>query len=313
MASGNSLVRKIKQKRPNQPVGDHQGLLVGAAPMLWLIVFLCIPFFLIVKISLSLPVLSIPPYMPMIQKTAEGGVTYFISFDSYRALWQETIYAFAYLDSLKTALITTLGALLIGYPMAYCIATAPVYWQKTLLMLVILPFWVSFLLRVYGWVGILNENGLVNIFLQNIALTDRKVQFLQTDLALYMGMIYSYLPFMILPLYANLSALEKHSRDAASDLGAKPIRVFFTITLPLSKPGIIAGAILVFIPALGEYIVPTLFGSFDTLMIGRVLWDAFFANRNWPAACALTVSMLLLVFTPILLWRLLRRYFPHTM
>ena len=204
---------------------------------------------------------------------------------------------------MKIALISTIVCLLIGYPMAYAIARANPAYRNTLLLLIILPFWTSFLLRVYAWIGLLKNNGLVNNILLQLGIIDQPIVMMQTDFAVYLGIVYSYLPFMILPLYANLEKLDWTLLEAASDLGCKPIKAFFKVTLPLSVPGIIAGAMLVFIPAVGEFVIPALLGGPDTLMIGRVLWDEFFGNRDWPVASAVAIAMLIFLVVPIMFFR----------
>jgi len=199
------------------------------------------------------------------------------------------------------AAISTVLCLLVGYPMAYAIARANPVWRNALFMMVILPFWTSFLLRVYAWVGILKNNGLINNFLMWLGVIDQPIVMLQTDFAIYVGMVYSYLPFMILPLYANLEKMDLTLLEAAADLGCRPLRAFMTVTLPLSRPGIVAGSMLVFIPAVGEFIIPALLGGPDSLMIGKVLWTEFFSNRAWPVASAVAIALLLLLVIPIAL------------
>ena len=209
----------------------------------------------------------------------------------------------AYLNSIKIALISTIIALLIGYPIAYYIARSSESRRNMLLMLIILPFWTSFLLRVYAWIGFLKSNGVVNNFLLRTGLISEPLVMLQTDFAVYIGIVYNYLPFMILPLYANLVKLDSTLLEASSDLGARPIVTFFTVTLPLSFPGIIAGSMLVLIPTIGEFVIPSLLGGPDTLMIGRVLWDEFFSNRDWPVASAVAIAMLVVLVIPIMILR----------
>jgi putrescine transport system permease protein len=209
----------------------------------------------------------------------------------------------AYLNSIKIALISTIIALMIGYPIAYYIARSSESRRNMLLMLIILPFWTSFLLRVYAWIGFLKSNGVVNNFLLRTGLISEPLVMLQTDFAVYIGIVYNYLPFMILPLYANLVKLDSTLLEASSDLGARPIVTFFTVTLPLSFPGIIAGSMLVLIPTIGEFVIPSLLGGPDTLMIGRVLWDEFFSNRDWPVASAVAIAMLVVLVIPIMILR----------
>jgi putrescine transport system permease protein len=224
-----------------------------------------------------------------------------VNTDNYRFLLSDSLYVQTWLYSIKVAAISTLLCLLIGYPMALGIARAPPGQRNVLLMLVILPFWTSFLLRVYAWMGLLRNNGVINNFLMSMGVIDQPIQMMQTDFAVYLGIVYSYLPFMILPLYTNLEKHDPSLLEAAADLGARPVRAFLRVTLPLSRPGIAAGSLLVFIPAVGEYVIPTLLGRPDQLMIGRVLSDEFFSNRDWPVASAVAIFMLLLLLIPIML------------
>jgi putrescine transport system permease protein len=207
------------------------------------------------------------------------------------------------LSSLKVASISTVFCLLLGYPMAYGIARANAKWRNTLLLLIILPFWTSFLLRVYAWMGLLGNNGLINQALMGIGIIDEPIVMLQTDFAMYIGIVYSYLPFMILPLYSNLEKHDLTLLEAAVDLGSKPFKAFLSITLPLSMPGVIAGSMLVFIPAVGEFVIPRLLGGTDSLMIGRVLWDEYFLNRNWPIASSVAIALLILLVIPIMIFQ----------
>jgi putrescine transport system permease protein len=216
-------------------------------------------------------------------------------------LFQDSLYIVSYLNSIKIAAISTILALLVGYPIAYFIARASDRWRNILLMLIILPFWSSFLLRVYAWIGMLKNEGIVNNFLEWLGLIHTPIPFLQSDIAVYIGIVYCYLPFMILPLYTNLVKLDESLLEASADLGARPVRTFLSITLPLSLPGIVAGSMLVFIPAIGEYVIPTLLGGSGFAMIGRVTFDEFFSNRDWPMASALAFAMLLVVVVPIML------------
>lgn len=276
--------------------------LVIAIPTLWLLVFFLIPFVVVAKISLAESILARPPYSQLFNWDG-AQLTIALNFDNYAYLWQDSLYVSAYLGSIKVAVVSTMAALLIGYPMAYLIARSNGSTRNTLLMLVILPFWTSFLLRVYAWIGILKDNGIVNNALMSMGIISEPITMLQTDFAVYVGLVYTYLPFMILPLYANLVKLEDDLLEASADLGARPISTFFNITLPLSTPGILAGCLLVFIPALGEFVIPALLGGPDTLMIGRVLWDEFFSNRDWPVASAVAIAMLVVVVIPVMLLR----------
>ena len=274
--------------------------LVGLAPYAWLVLFFLIPFLIVFKISLSEARMGIPPYMPLLDWVDGAVAQVNISLTGYRALFSDDLYALAYLSSLRLAAIATVGCLLLGYPAAYAIARAPAHARQPLLMLVALPFWTSFLIRVYAWIGILKNEGLLNMALQAMGLIDEPLQILETDWAVGIGMVYSYLPFMILPLYATLEKMDLSLLEAAADLGCKPFKAFLAITLPLSMPGVIAGSMLVFIPAVGEFVIPDLLGGPDTLMIGKVLWAEFFDNRDWPAASAVAVAMLVVLVVPIM-------------
>lgn len=267
--------------------------------MIWLLVFFLAPFLVVLKISFAELARARPPYTPLFS-WEDGRLIIELSFYNYAFLLEDALYIVAYLSSMKIAFISTVFALLIGYPMAYMIARSAEPWRSVLLMLVILPFWTSFLLRVYAWIGLLKGNGLINGLLMSTGLIDQPLVILQTDAAVYIGIVYTYLPFMILPLYANLSKLDMSLLEASSDLGAKPWVAFLTVTLPLSLPGIIAGSMLVFIPAIGEFVIPALLGGPDTLMIGKVLWTEFFNNRDWPVASAVAIAMLVVIVAPIM-------------
>jgi len=269
-------------------------------PYAWLLLFFLAPFFIIFKISLADPVVALPPFTPLIDWAASGWARIQVTLDNYLFLFQDPYYVTIYLSSLKIAALSTVLCLLLGYPMAYFIARQPAHRRNLLLLAVILPFWISFLLRVYAWIGLLNTNGVINNVLMGIGLIDQPLSLIYNDFAVYLGIVYSYLPFMILPLYANLEKLDLDLQDAAADLGARRWQVFVDITLPLSLPGIIAGSLLVFIPAIGEYIIPALLGGSDTLMIGRALWDEFFINRDWPVASAVSVVLLLILVIPMM-------------
>lgn len=270
-----------------------------AIPYIWLLLFFLAPFVIVFKISLADPIIAQPPFTPFFNENSDGGFSIYTTFDNFRYLFQDSLYFVTYLNSVKLAFIATVFTLLIGYPIAYGIARSPQPTRNILLLLVVIPFWISFLLRVYSWMGILKTNGLINGFLLWLGLIDQPLELLYTDTAVYIGMVYSYLPFMILPLYANLVKLDVRLLEAASDLGAKRWQGFLDVTLPLSIPGIIAGCLLVFIPAIGEYVIPSLLGGADTLMIGRVLFDEFFLNRDWPVASAVAIVLLLLLVLPI--------------
>ncbi len=276
--------------------------LVVAIPFLWLLVFFLIPFLVVAKISVSEPAIAMPPYTPIISWDGLYA-TINLSFENYAFLLTDPLYVNAYIFSIRVAFISAVLALLVGYPIAYYIARSPEPKRSFLLMLVILPFWTSFLLRVYAWQGFLRSNGVINNFLIWTGVIDTPIQMLQTDFAVYLGIVYTYLPFMILPLYANLVKLDETLLEASADLGAHPVATFFNVTLPLSMPGVIAGFMLVFVPAIGEFVIPELLGGPDTLMIGKVLWNEFFQNRDWPVASAVAIAMLLALVVPIMILR----------
>lgn len=265
------------------------------APYLWLLLFFAAPLAIVLKISLAAPVMGQPPYTPLF----ENG-EWLINWDNYLLLLDDPLYIAALLNSLKIAGISTLIALLIGYPMAYAIARAPESRRGLLMMLVILPFWTSFLIRVYAWMSILSTTGLLNTFLLWLGVIDEPLEIIYTTFAIHLGIVYSYLPFMVLPLVATLSRMDMTLLEAAADLGAKPWQAFLRVTLPLSLPGIIAGSLLVFIPATGEFVIPDLLGGPDALMIGKIMWTEFFSNRDWPVASALTVALLVLLVGPMI-------------
>jgi putrescine transport system permease protein len=268
-----------------------------------LLMFFLAPIAIIVKISLAEPIMAQPPYSPMLNWAADATDRLSITFENYLFIFQDRLYMLTYWSSVKIAFNSTVLVLLVGYPMAYAIARAPQKRRSLLLMLVILPFWTSFLLRIYAWLGLLNTHGLINTALLWLGVIDAPLEILYTNTAVYLGIIYSYLPFMILPLYASLEKLDGSLLDAAADLGARPVRTFIDVTLPLSTPGIIAGSMLVFIPAMGEYVIPTLLGGPDTLMIGRVLYDEFFFNMDWPLSSAIAMVLLVLLIVPIMILR----------
>lgn len=273
-------------------------------PMLWLAAFFFIPFLVVFKISLSEAMIAVPPYSPLLEwDPSNAYATLKITFGNYLFLFESRFYLDAYLSSLRIAAVSTFFTLIIGFPIAYLIARSGPMARTILLSLVILPFWTSFLLRVYAWMSLLKKNGLVNDTLMSLGLIDQPLQILQTDVAVYIGIVYTYLPFMILPLYTTLEKMDMSLIEAAKDLGAKPWRAFCSVTLPLAKPGIIAGCLLVFIPAVGEFVIPSLLGGSDTLMIGRVLWDEFFLNRDWPLASAVAIIMLIVLVGPIMFMR----------
>jgi putrescine transport system permease protein len=278
--------------------------LVIAVPWIWLLLFFLIPFVIVLKISFAeTRWLGTPPYSPLFEWVNGQFLQIKLSFGNYLFLLKDTLYLNAFLSSLKVALVSTMFCLLIGYPMAYAIARANPTWRNTLLLLIILPFWTSFLLRVYAWMGLLGSNGPINQLLMALRIVDEPVAMLNTDFAMYIGIVYSYLPFMILPLYSNLEKHDLTLLEAAVDLGCKPFKAFLSITLPLSLPGVIAGSMLVFIPAVGEFVIPRLLGGTDSLMIGRVLWDEYFLNRNWPVASSVAIALLIVLVIPIMIFQ----------
>ena len=278
-------------------------LLVTALPMLWLGLFFMVPFLIVLKISFAEAVFGqVPPYTPLLEHAADGATTLRLHASNYAMLLSDPLYVSAYLKSLAFASVSTVFCLLLGYPIAYGIARAGPGTRMLLLVLVILPFWTSSLLRTYALIGILKANGLLAQALSAVGLASPDFALLHTDIAVYIGIVYNYLPFMILPLTATLMRLDFTLLEAAEDLGAQPWQAFARVTLPLSMPGIIAGALLVFIPAVGEFVIPDILGGPDALTIGRVLWIEFFTNRDWPLAAAVTIAMLVLIVLPILLF-----------
>ncbi|KAE9632210.1 ABC transporter permease subunit [Parasedimentitalea maritima] len=275
-----------------------------APPFAWLLLLFLVPFVIVVKISLSDAALAIPPYVPKFS-WAEGIGTYFsqLDFENFTFLTEDDLYWKAYLSSLKIATVSTILTLLVGYPMAYGMARASSEWRPTLMMLVILPFWTSFLIRVYAWMGILSNEGFLNQFLLWTGIIDTPLIILNTNTAVYIGIVYTYLPFMILPIYSALERLDGSLIEAAEDLGCSRLTAFWLVTIPLSKTGIIAGCFLVFIPTLGEFVIPSLLGGSNSLMIGKVLWEEFFSNRDWPVASAVAVILLLILIIPIVLFQ----------
>ena len=278
--------------------------LLIAFPYVWLLALFLIPFAIVLKISLSDVALARPPYMP--QFSWDEGIGAFLSqldFENFTFLTTDDLYWKAYLSSLKIAAISTVLTLFVGYPIAYGMARAPEAWRPTLMMLVILPFWTSFLIRVYAWRGILSQEGYLNQVLMWTGVISEPLTILNTNIAVYIGVVYTYLPFMILPIYAALDRLDGSLIEAAEDLGCSRRSAFWLVTIPLSRPGIIAGSFLVFIPTLGEFVIPSLLGGSGTLMIGKVLWEEFFNNRDWPVASAVAIILLLILIVPIVLFQ----------
>jgi putrescine transport system permease protein len=275
--------------------------MVVALPYVWLLLFFAVPFLIVLKISFSDIDLAIPPYKPLIEHVTKHTYAVKLNFDNYAFLFTDPLYINAFKSSVRVALVSTLFCLLIGYPMAYGIARAQPRTRNILLLLVILPFWTSLLLRVYAWIGLLKANGVINNILMSLGLIHEPLSMLYTPFAMYVGIVYSYLPFLILPLYANLEKMDWQLLEAAQDLGCRPWQAFMKITLPLSRNGILAGSMLVFIPAVGEFVIPALLGGPNALMIGRVLWDEFFSNRAWPVASAVAIVLLVLL-VPFMMW-----------
>jgi len=280
--------------------------LVIAIPYLWLLVFFLTPFLIVLKISFADVRVAMPPYSPFLTFVEDGFVSIHATLGNYLFLFEDRLYLDSYLSSLRIASISTCLTLLVGYPIAYGMMRAPRRWRFALLMMVILPFWTSFLIRVYAWIGILKKEGLLNLALTQLGLITEPLTILNTDTAVYIGIVYSYLPFMVLPLYANLEKMDLSLLEAAADLGCRPIKAFWVITVPLSLSGIIAGCFLVFIPAVGEFVIPDLLGGSETLMIGKTLWSEFFNNRDWPLSSAVAVLLLLVLVIPIVLFQRLQ-------
>lgn len=277
--------------------------LVILVPYIWLLFFFLIPFFIVFKISLSQTAVAMPPYTPVFSIDSFWDSLKELSFDNYVWLTEDPLYFNAYVSSLWIAAVSTFLTLLIAYPIAYGMARAPATIRPTLLMLVILPFWTSFLIRVYAWIGILKPEGLLNQLLMSLNIIDTPLVILNTNWAIFIGIVYSYLPFMVLPLYASLEKMDYTLIEAANDLGSPPLKSFWQITFPLSLPGVVAGCMLVFIPAVGEFVIPDLLGGSSTLMIGKTLWNEFNANRDWPVSSAVAVILLLLLIIPIMIFQ----------
>jgi putrescine transport system permease protein len=277
--------------------------LIILPPLLFLTVFFLIPFAFALKISLAETAPRVPPFTDIFSHTADGHLRLSISLANYRYLLTDEVYGVAYLYSLKTAFFATLICLALGYPMAYAISRASKTTQSILLLIIILPFWTSFLLRVYALEGIIRDGGILNTVLLKLGLISHPLRIMRTSLAVYLGIIYSYLPFMVLPLFATLEKLDNTLLEAAADLGSPPWRAFLDVTVPQSIPGVIAGSMLVFIPAVGEFVIPALLGGPANLMIGRVLWDEFFGNHDWPVASSVAIAFLLLLAGPIAIYQ----------
>ena len=270
-------------------------------PYGWLLLFFVIPFVIVFKISIAEPLTAIPPYTALLQYK-EDVFQVVVNYYNYLLIASDSLYYESYIRSLQIAATATIMTLLIGYPMAYAITNAKPSNQGVLLLLILLPSWTSFLIRIYAWVSILKNNGLINSALMSMGIIDDPLIILNTKLAVYIGIVYGYLPFMVLPIYANLNKMDKTLSEAAADLGCRGWQIFLRVTLPLSLSGIIAGCMLVFIPSVGEFVIPELLGGSSSLMIGKVLWTEFFGNRDWPVASALAVIMLLLLVIPIMIY-----------
>nr|WP_236840236.1 putrescine ABC transporter permease PotH [Brenneria goodwinii] len=278
---------------------EHGRKLVIALPYLWLLLLFMLPFLIVFKISLAEMARAVPPYTDLIS-WVDDKLDISLNLANYLQLLGDALYVEAYLQSLQVAAVSTLCCLLVGYPLAWAVAHSKPSTRNILLLLVILPSWTSFLIRVYAWMGILKNNGILNNFLLWLGVIDQPLVILHTNLAVYIGVVYSYLPFMVLPIYTALTRLDYSLVEASLDLGARPMKTFFSVIVPLTKGGIIAGSMLVFIPAVGEYVIPELLGGPDSIMIGRILWQEFFNNRDWPVASAVAIIMLLLLIMPII-------------
>lgn len=309
MSIGASSPEDIRVRPPGvgarllRAASDSWRSLVVGVPYVWLLVFFLVPFLIVLKISFAVSIIARPPYTPLWEWGPDGALTISLHFLNYAFLVEDPLYVIGYLNSLKIAAISTVLCLIIGYPIAYGIARSSPGTRNLLLLLVILPFWTSFLLRIYAWMGILNRQGVLNDVLIWLGVLDQPITMMNTDFAVYVGIVYSYVPFMILPIYVNLEKMDLSLVEAAMDLGSRPSRVFLDVTLPLSIPGIVAGSLLVFIPATGEYVIPALLGSPSSPMIGRVLFDEFYTNRDWPLASAVAVVLLMLLVVPILMFQ----------
>jgi putrescine transport system permease protein len=294
-----------------RPIFARPARIGAIAPYVWMALFFLVPFGFVLKISLSQTAVAQPPYVPVFD-LAEGWATMrsnfaALSMDNYRLLAFDNLYVLSYLRSLLVAAVSTSFLLLIGYPIAYGMARLPMRWQAVAVMLVIVPFWTSFLIRIYAWINILQHDGLLNQVLLALHLVSAPVVWLSTDTAMYLGMVYSYLPFMILPLYATLAKMDPELEEAAADLGASPRQVFWLVTFPLSLPGVAAGCLLCFIPIVGEFVIPDLLAGSNSLMIGQTLWLEFFTNKDWPVASAAAILLLVLILAPLLLYERLQR------
>ncbi|MBW8309981.1 MAG: ABC transporter permease subunit [Candidatus Paracaedibacteraceae bacterium] len=290
---------KRQSSRRRSVLRDRQ--FVTSVPYLWLILFFLIPFLLVFKISLSESVLAVPPYLPIFEWAHDGFLNIHLNIGNYLRLFLDPFYASGLMTSLIIAFAATLVCLVVGYTIAYSIIRVPQHWRFIFLLLIILPFWTSFLVRVYGWMGILSKDGLLNQLLLFLGFIQEPKQFLYNNFSVIVGIVYCYLPFMILPIYSVLEKIDEVYLEAAYDLGCSPWKAFWRVTFPLSLPGVLSGVALVFIPALGEFVIPELLGAPDNLMIGRIIWIEFFNNRDWPIASTVAVVMLLMFIVPIMI------------
>lgn len=277
---------------------------VIGVPLIWLTLFFLLPFLIVLKISFATQIIGIPPFTPLLD-WSDGGLVPKLQVDwsNYSYLFIDRLYIVSYFNSVRIAFIATCICTLIAYPVAYGVARVPESWRNSLLLLIVLPFWTSLLLRVYAWIGLLKNNGIINNVLISLGLIDDPLPMMNNAFSVYVGIVYSYLPFMLLPLYASLSRMDLTLLEAAADLGASRMRAFLTVTLPLSIPGAIAGGMLVFIPAIGEFVIPSLLGGPSTPMIGRVIWDEFFENQAWPVASAVAIALMLFLVVPIMIFQ----------
>lgn len=282
---------------------DNWRTVIILIPFVWLLIFFLAPFFIVAKISLAELAIASPPFTKMVEWTDSGIVTIRIVFDNFIFILEDSLYLDTYLNSIRISSSATLICLLFGYPIAYAIVRSGPVAKPIFLFLIILPFWTSFLLRVYAWMGLLADQGTINNLLIALGIIDEPIRMLYTEFAVYIGIVYTYMPFMILPLYANMEKLDGSLNEAAADLGSRPTNTFFRVTLPLTKPGIIAGCLLVFIPATGEYVVPDLLGGGNVQMIGRVLYNEFSRNSDWPVASAVAIVLLFLLVIPMMVFQ----------
>lgn len=296
-------LRKPLVQRISRSLQENWRLVIILVPFAWLLLFFLAPFFIVAKISLAELAIASPPFTKMVEWTDSGIVTIRLVFDNFTFILEDSLYFETYVNSLKISVTSTILCLLFGYPIAYAIVRSGPVAKPVLLFLIILPFWTSFLLRVYAWMGLLADQGTINNLLIWLGLIDDPIRMLYTEFAVLIGVVYTYMPFMILPLYANMEKLDGSLTEAAADLGSSPTNTFFKVTLPLTMPGIIAGSLLVFIPATGEYVIPDLLGGGNVQMIGRVLFNEFSRNSDWPVAAAVAIVLLFLLVLPIIVFQ----------